>query len=129
VVKFYFSRPVKTSHFTETSLPGFRPPRRGADLPVLFEVSNKVRAKRYKYLPTRYGWGSAVCHRASVPSCQEWPLGGFGGVVFAKLSKLLNQEYALSAPCLRGSFGSPQGPSRSEELLRTGVIRHFHIFV
>jgi hypothetical protein len=53
----------------------------------------------------------------------------FGGLVFAKLSKLLNQENALSAPCLRSGFGSPQAPSWSKGMLRTGVIRHCHIFV
>jgi hypothetical protein len=49
--------------------------------------------------------------------------------VSAKLSKLLNQENALSAPCLRGGFGSPQAPSWSKGMLRTGVISHCHIFV
>jgi len=29
-------------------------------------------------------------------------------VVFFKLLKLLNQEHALSAPCLRGDFCSPR---------------------
>jgi hypothetical protein len=33
-----------------------------------------------------------------------------GGVVFFKLSKLLNQEGALGAPGLRGDFCSPQRP-------------------
>jgi hypothetical protein len=48
-----------------------------------------------------------LCHPASVSS----GLGRVtGGVVFSKLSKLLNQEDALSAPCLRGDFCSPQGP-------------------
>ena len=41
-----------------------------------------------------------VCHPASVPS----GLGVVtGDVVFSKLSKLLNQEDALSAPCLKHS--------------------------
>jgi hypothetical protein len=31
-------------------------------------------------------------------------------VVFSKLSKLLNQENALGAPCLRISFCYPQTP-------------------
>jgi hypothetical protein len=31
-----------------------------------------------------------------------------GGVVLSKLSKLLNQEDALSAPCLRGDWYYPQ---------------------
>jgi hypothetical protein len=35
-------------------------------------------------------------------------LGLSGGVVFSKLSKLLNQEDALSVPCFRGDFYSPQ---------------------
>jgi hypothetical protein len=44
-----------------------------------------------------------VSHPASVSS----GLGLTGGAVFPKLSKLLNQENALSAPCLRGDFYSP----------------------
>jgi hypothetical protein len=43
------------------------------------------------------------------------------GVVFPKLSKLLNQENALSAPW------SPQAPSRGAGMLRTGVIRRFEV--
>jgi hypothetical protein len=46
-----------------------------------------------------------------------------GGVVFSKLSKLLNQENALSAPCIHSDFCSPQAPSRGTGTLRTGVIR------
>jgi hypothetical protein len=38
-----------------------------------------------------------------------------GGVVFPKLSKLLNQEDALSAPCLRGDFCSPQARPRGAQ--------------
>jgi hypothetical protein len=52
-----------------------------------------------------------------------------GGVVFSKLSKLLNQEDALSAPWLRGDFCSPQAPSRDAGMLRKGVISHCHITV
>jgi hypothetical protein len=56
-----------------------------------------------------------------------WP-GFSGGASFPKLSKLLNQEDALSAPCLRGEFCSPQAaPSRGTGMLRTGVIRHFDV--
>jgi hypothetical protein len=47
-----------------------------------------------------------------------------GGVVFSKLSKLLNQEDALGAPCKRIDFCSPQSLSRGAGMLRTGVIRH-----
>ncbi len=48
-----------------------------------------------------------------------------GGLVFSKLSKLLNQENALSAPCcLRGDFRSPQAPGAGAGMLRTGLIRH-----
>ena len=39
------------------------------------------------------------CHPASVVPWSGWP-GLSGGVAFPKLSKLLNQEDALSAPCL-----------------------------
>jgi hypothetical protein len=35
-----------------------------------------------------------------------------GGVLFSKLSKLLNQENALSAPCSRINSCSPQAPPR-----------------
>jgi hypothetical protein len=45
------------------------------------------------------------------------------GVLFRKLSKLLNQEGALSAPC------SPQAPSRAPGMLRTGLIRHFRCHI
>ena len=42
------------------------------------------------------------------------------GVLFPKLSRLLNQERALSAPC------SPQAPARGGAgMLRTGLIRRF----
>jgi hypothetical protein len=52
-----------------------------------------------------------------------------GGVVFSKLSKLLNQEDALSAPCLRGEFCSPQASSRSAGILRKGLISHFRCHI
>jgi hypothetical protein len=45
--------------------------------------------------------------------------------VGSKLSKLLNQEDALSGPCLRGDFYSPHAPSRSAGILRKGLISHF----
>jgi len=53
------------------------------------------------------------------------------GVLFPKLSKLLNQEDALSAPWLRGDLCSPQAPPRDAVILRKGVIRRFrrHILV
>jgi hypothetical protein len=38
-----------------------------------------------------------------------------GGVIFSKLSKLLNQEDALSAPCLRGDCCSPQARPRGAQ--------------
>jgi hypothetical protein len=41
-------------------------------------------------------------------------------VVFSKLSKVLNQEDALGAPCLGCDFCSPQAPSRGAGMLRTG---------
>jgi hypothetical protein len=44
---------------------------------------------------------------------------------FSKLSKLLNQEDALSGPCLRGDFCSPHAPSRSASIVRKGFIRCF----
>jgi hypothetical protein len=42
-----------------------------------------------------------------------------GGVLFPKLSKLLNQEDALSAPC------SPLAPSRGARNAADRLIRHF----
>ena len=46
-------------------------------------------------------------------SGRDWP-GLTGGAASIKLSKLLNQEDALSAPCLGRSFCSPQAaPSRA----------------
>ena len=48
-------------------------------------------------------------------------------VVFSKLSKVLNQEDALGAPCLGCDFCSPQTPSRGAGMLRTGVIRRFGV--
>jgi hypothetical protein len=47
-----------------------------------------------------------------------------GGVVFSKLSKLLNQEDALSAPCLHLDFCSPQAPKRGAGMLL--VTRRVH---
>jgi hypothetical protein len=47
-----------------------------------------------------------------------------GGAVFPKLSKLLNQEDALSAPCLRGDFYSPHA-ARGAGILRKGFIDCF----
>jgi hypothetical protein len=79
-------------------------------------------------MPTRY-------ELANVPSpvlssglgC---PQAGVRGVVFSKLSKLLNQENALSAPCLpHFDFCSPQAPGRGAEMLRTGVIRRFRCHI
>jgi hypothetical protein len=81
-------------------------------------------------LPTRYGLASAPsviqrpCHLA-------WkglrPVSG--GVASSKLSILLNQENALSAPCICGDFCSPQAPSRGAGTLRTGVIRRFRCHI
>jgi len=57
-----------------------------------------------------------VCHPAFVSS---WP--GIAradvrsGVAFPELSKLLNQEGALGAPCLRGDFCSPQARPRGAQ--------------
>jgi hypothetical protein len=56
------------------------------------------------------------------------------GVLFPKLSKLLNQEGALSAPCSPAgalaarSTASPtasRGAAGQAGMLRTGLIRHF----
>jgi hypothetical protein len=38
--------------------------------------------------------------------------------VFSKLSKLLNQEDALSGPCVRGDFCSPHATSQGAGRLR-----------
>jgi hypothetical protein len=52
-------------------------------------------------------------------------------MVVSKLSKVLNQEDALSAPWLRGDLCSPQAPPRAAVVLRKGVIPRFrrHILV
>jgi hypothetical protein len=44
------------------------------------------------------------------PSVLSGPGPGTGGAVFSRLSKLLNQENALGAPCLRDNSCSPQAP-------------------
>ena len=49
-----------------------------------------------------------VCHPASVSPDLGWP----PAVVFLKLSKLLNQEDALSVPYLHSDFRSPQAKKR-----------------
>jgi hypothetical protein len=79
-------------------------------------------------LPTRYVLAVVpfAIRRASSPGL-GWP-GLSGGVAFPKLSKLLNQEDALSAPFLRVESRSPQAaPSQTAPMLRTGVIRHFDV--
>jgi hypothetical protein len=57
-----------------------------------------------------------------------WPRLVSGGVVFPELSKLLNQEDALGAPCL--DTVAPALRRRAlagAGILRTGVIRHFGV--
>jgi hypothetical protein len=54
-----------------------------------------------------------------------WPRAGDRWCGVFQLSKLLNQEDALSAPCLRGDFCSPQAPRGSAGILRKGLIRRF----
>jgi hypothetical protein len=82
-------------------------------------------------LPTRYVLAIVpFVIRRPWSSGLGWP--GLSGVVaFPKLSKLLNQEDALSAPCLqhfRGKFCSPQAaPSRGAGMLRTGGTLHFDV--
>jgi hypothetical protein len=45
----------------------------------------------------------------------------------SKLSKLLNQEDALSAPCLCGDLRSPHAPSRGAGILRRDLISRFDV--
>jgi hypothetical protein len=52
-----------------------------------------------------------VSHLASVPMARGWP-GLPGDVAFLKLSKLLNQEDALSAPCWRCESRAPEARPR-----------------
>jgi hypothetical protein len=61
-----------------------------------------------------------ACHLARMASCRC-----SGGAVFSELSKLLNQEDALGAPCYIVILCSPQAPARGARMLRTGVIRRF----
>jgi hypothetical protein len=75
--------------------------------------------------PVRGQTGRSFCLRctywrtssppAFVSSGPGRPRAGAGGVVFPKLSKVLNQEGALSAPLLRGDFCSTHAPSRGAE--------------
>jgi len=53
-----------------------------------------------------------------------------GGVLFPKLSKLLNQGDALSAPCfsLAPSRGAPR-PAGTGGMPRTGLTRHFRCHI
>jgi len=64
-------------------------------------------------MPTRYVLAIVpFVTRRPQSSGRDWP-GLTGGAASIKLSKLLNQEDALSAPCLGRSFCSPQvAPSR-----------------
>jgi hypothetical protein len=48
-----------------------------------------------------------------------------GGVVFSKLSKLLNQEDALSVPCLWGDFALRMLPRGPQEYWGKALIRRF----
>ena len=72
------------------------------------------------------GWEGPVCHSATVSSGLV-PV--TGGVVFPKLSKLLNQEHALSGPCLCGDLRSPHAPSRGAGLLRKDLISRLMSFL
>ena len=72
----------------------------------------------------RVNWPSGRC-----PVPRHAGTGGAGGVVFCKLSKLLNQEDALSAPLLCGDFRSPGAPRGGAGMLRRGVIRYCRINV
>jgi hypothetical protein len=58
------------------------------------------RPKRLETCEFPGSWNRLKDHPASVSSGLV-PV--TGGVVFSKLSKLLNQEGALSVPCLRGA--------------------------
>jgi hypothetical protein len=52
----------------------------------------------------------------------------YGRNPLLKLSKLLNQEDALSAPCYTVNIPLSAGaPSRAAPVLRTGLIRHFDV--
>jgi hypothetical protein len=61
-----------------------------------------------------------VCHPAPVSS----GLGPLNGGV-SKLSRLLNQEDALSVPCMYVYFCPPHAPSRDAGILRKGLICRF----
>jgi hypothetical protein len=66
-----------------------------------------------------------VCHPASSSGIRViWPR-AVDRCVVSKLSKLLNQEDALSVPCLRGGFYSPQACSRNAGIVRKDFIRSF----
>jgi hypothetical protein len=108
---------------------GGGPPRSGysamtADLLEPF-LSGDKRDDRSAYAP---GIGDCpVCHLAPVVL---WPrlASASCGVSFPKMSKLLNQENALGAPCLGGEFCAPQAaPSRGAPMMRTSAVRRFDI--
>jgi hypothetical protein len=65
--------------------------------------------------PSAAGWRRS---RLSFGDRVIWTRASTGRVVFSKLSKLLNQEDALSAPCLCGDLRSPRAPSRGAGILR-----------
>jgi hypothetical protein len=48
---------------------------------------------------------------------------------FFRLSRLLNQEDTLRAPCSHRDFSSTQAPSRGAGMLRTEVIRTFYCYI
>ena len=101
--------------------------RQGRRLPYAWNPLIPV-PNRTISLPTRYVLAIVpFVIRRPWSSGLGWP--GLSGVVaFPKLSKLLNQERALSAPCLHGEFCSPHSaPSRGAPMLRKGVIRHFDV--
>ena len=50
------------------------------------------------------------------------------GGVFSRLSKLLNLEDALSAPCLRSDFRSPHSPAERRDV-RKGLICRFRCHI
>src|ERR1700733_14007002 len=61
------------------------------------------------------GGEGPVCRSATVSSGL---VAATGRVVFSKLSRLLNQEDALSVPCLCCDLRSPHAPSRGAGILR-----------
>ena len=100
-------------------------------LSALVEKCEESEVSELSPVWTRHNWTILLSTSvlANVPSFIQRHVSPYPGSrrcdVF-QLSKPLNQENALSAPCSWVDFSSPQArPRRAAGMLRTVVIRHF----